>query len=265
MIVLLLAIFSIFSYLINAILILKQFLNSTLPSPKFYFAWLAVIAHTFYIGLICQQNQGFNFGFLNMASFASLLVSLMLLIMSLSKSIDKLGLVIFPISALTLGVDVIFPNPVHELKIHSPAMSIHIFTSIIALGLLTIAFFQALFLEMREKHLKNHTIRHYIKLLPPLQTMELLLFQLLGVGVLLLTISLLTGFVFLENLFIQHLAHKTVLSILAWTIFSTVLLGRKFYGWRGKTAIRWTLTGFILLLLGYFGSKMVLEFILNYN
>jgi ABC-type uncharacterized transport system permease subunit len=85
----------------------------------------------------------------------------------------------------------------------------------------------------------------------------------LGTGVGFLTISLISGFIFIEDLFAQHLVHKTVLSILAWIIFSGLLIGRSRYGWRGRTAIKWTLIGFVSLLLAYFGSKLVLELILN--
>ncbi|MGR9000150.1 MAG: cytochrome C assembly family protein, partial [Gammaproteobacteria bacterium] len=99
--------------------------------------------------------------------------------------------------------------------------------------------------------------------LPPLQTMESLLFQMLATGLFFLTISLVSGFVFIEDVFAQHLAHKTVLSILAWLIFSALLIGRSRYGWRGQIAIQWTLIGFVSLLLAYFGSKLVLEIILK--
>ncbi|MEQ1638294.1 MAG: cytochrome c biogenesis protein CcsA, partial [Methylococcales bacterium] len=96
-----------------------------------------------------------------------------------------------------------------------------------------------------------------------LQTMESLLFQMIGTGMVFLSVSLISGFIFIENLFAQHLVHKTVLSILAWIIFTGLLFGRLRYGWRGKTAVKWTLSGFILLLLAYFGSKLVLELILH--
>jgi ABC-type uncharacterized transport system permease subunit len=93
--------------------------------------------------------------------------------------------------------------------------------------------------------------------------MEALLFQMLGTGLVFLTISLISGFLFIEDLFAQHLVHKTVLSLLAWVIFTGLLIGRSRYGWRGQTAIQWTLIGFVLLLLAYFGSKLVLELILH--
>jgi ABC-type uncharacterized transport system permease subunit len=89
------------------------------------------------------------------------------------------------------------------------------------------------------------------------------MFQLIGAGLVLLTLSLITGFLFLEDMFAQHLAHKTILSLLAWLVFAILLLGRYRSGWRGRIAIRWTLGGFISLMLAYFGSKMVLELILN--
>ena len=85
----------------------------------------------------------------------------------------------------------------------------------------------------------------------------------IGTGFALLTLALLSGFAFLEDMFAQHLVHKTVLSTLAWLMFGGLLIGRLRYGWRGKTAIVWTLSGFAVLILAYFGSKMVLELILQ--
>ena len=93
--------------------------------------------------------------------------------------------------------------------------------------------------------------------------MEQLLFQLIGTGFVLLSAGLLTGIVFLEDVFAQHLVHKTVLSIAAWSIFGILLWGRWRFGWRGRKAIRWTLSGFGVLILAYFGSKLVLELILD--
>ena len=76
-------------------------------------------------------------------------------------------------------------------------------------------------------------------------------------------VAVLSGMVYLENMFAQHLAHKTVLSILAWLVFAILLVGRWLVGWRGRTAIRWTVSGFVLLMLAYFGSKFVVELVLH--
>ena len=93
--------------------------------------------------------------------------------------------------------------------------------------------------------------------------MEALLFEFVLVGEILLTLSIITGFIFLENIFAQHLAQKTFFSMLAWLVYAFLLIGKYKLGWRGNTAIRWTLAGFLFLMLAYFGSKLVLEMILH--
>ena len=118
-------------------------------------------------------------------------------------------------------------------------------------------------LAIQDRHLHNRQPGGFIRALPPLQVMEALLFQMIGVGYVLLTLALLTGILFLEDIFAQHLVHKTVLSIIAWLVFGILLWGRWHFGWRGRVAIRWTIGGFIFLMLAYFGSKFVLELILN--
>src|SRR5690606_21527752 len=100
---------------------------------------------------------------------------------------------------------------------------------------------------------------------PPLLTMETLLFRVIGVGFILLTLTLISGILFSEQIFGQPLkfTHKNFFAIISWLVFGGLLLGRFQYGWRGKTAIRWTLSGFVLLLLAYAGSKFVLEVLLS--
>ena len=103
----------------------------------------------------------------------------------------------------------------------------------------------------------------WLRALPPLTELESLLFRTIAVGFVLLTATLLTGVLFVENLLAQHLVHKTVLSVLSWLLFGGLLLGRWRYGWRGKVAVRWTLAAMALLVLGFFGSKFVLELVLH--
>jgi len=117
-------------------------------------------------------------------------------------------------------------------------------------------------LSVQNSFLHKHQPGGLIRLLPPLKTMETLLFDAIIIGFICLSLSLVSGMIFLENMFAQHLAHKTILSILAWLVFAILLAGRWLAGWRGRTAIRWTLGGFISLMLAYFGSKFVLEVIL---
>ncbi len=254
---------SICTYLASTLLIARDAHRNKIPRTPLYPAWTAVVAHILYVTTTFQQNNGFNFSFINTASLISLIVALLLMMATITKPVEKLGIVIFPIAAIMLALELNLPEKPHLLHTHNWQMSVHILTSIIAFSLLNIAALQAILLAIQDQQLKSHPPKRFIQSLPPLQTMEALLFQMIGAGLFFLSISLISGFIFIEDLFAQHLAHKTVLSIIAWIIFSSLLIGRLRYGWRGKTAVRWTLTGFILLLLAYFGSKLVLELILK--
>ncbi|WP_394753361.1 inner membrane protein YpjD [Crenothrix sp.] len=262
MTILILGISAIVAYLSETGLIIRQFYqNNTSKTP--YLAWLGVLAHFLYTAVSVQHNNAFNFGFFTISSLIALVVSLLLLLTALNKPVIQLGIILFPLTGLMLALEMIFPQEAHRLLINNWQMNAHILSSVIAFGLLNIAALQAILLYIQNQQLKSHPPRRFIQKLPSLQTMELLLFQMLGTGIFFLTVSLGSGFLFIEDLFAQHLVHKTVLSILAWVIFSGLLIGRSRYGWRGKTAIQWTLIGFIALLLAYFGSKLVLELILQ--
>ncbi|MGC8732668.1 MAG: cytochrome C assembly family protein, partial [Halothiobacillaceae bacterium] len=156
-----------------------------------------------------------------------------------------------------------WPGAPRSLVGSQPALEVHILLSILAYSLFTLAALQAWLLASQHRALHQRRPAAFARILPPLEDMEILLFRLIGAGFALLTLSLITGFMFLEDIFAQHLVHKTVLSIVSWAVFGGLLLGRAFMGWRGRTAVRWTLSGFGVLLLAYFGSKIVLEWVLG--
>jgi ABC-type uncharacterized transport system permease subunit len=258
-----LATLSICAYLASTLLIIRHIDQSHIQRTTLYLAWTAVCTHLLYTAIIFQQNNGFNFSFFSTSSLVAMIVALLLLIAALNNPVEKLGIAIFPIAAAMLALELNFADKTQFVSRYNWAMSTHILTSIIAFSLLNIAAVQAILIAIQDLQLKSHPPKRFIQSLPPLQTMESLLFQMLGAGLVFLTISLVSGFLFIEDLFAQHLVHKTVLSILAWIIFSGLLMGRSRYGWRGQTAIQWTLIGFVSLLLAYFGSKLVLELILH--
>jgi ABC-type uncharacterized transport system permease subunit len=227
-------------------------------------AWVAAALHAMAIISLHGARDELDFSFLSALSTVSWIIVAIVLLAALFKPVDKLGLVVFPLAAVILLLKLLVPEEAHPVRDHSWPMTAHILSSVLAYSFLNIAAFQAVLLAVQDWCLRSHhTGGVLVRSLPPLQTMELLLFQLIGAGFALLTVSLVTGFLFLENMFAQHLAHKTVLSILAWVVFAVLLLGRIRYGWRGQIAIRWTLGGFVSLMLAYFGSKMVLEWILG--
>lgn len=251
------------AYLASTLLIIRYIGNSSRQCLPLFIAWTAVGAHIGFTVLEFLHHNGFSFSFFSTASLVAMIVALLLLVAALNKPVEKLGIAVFPIAAIMLGLELNFADKSSSLSHHSMAMTAHILTSIIAFSLLNIAALQAVLLYIQDQQLKSHPPKRFIQSLPSLQAMEALLFQMLSAGVLFLTLSLASGFIFIEDLFAQHLVHKTVLSLSAWIIFFSLLLGRKRYGWRGTTAIQWTVSGFVLLLLAYFGSKLVLELILH--
>jgi ABC-type uncharacterized transport system permease subunit len=102
-----------------------------------------------------------------------------------------------------------------------------------------------------------------MRVMPPVQVMEIMLFEMIWLGMVLLVAAIATGFVYVEDLFAQHLVHKTVLSLVALLVYGVLLAGRHLFGWRARTAVRMTLAGFALLVLAFFGSQLVLEYILE--
>lgn len=207
--------------------------------------------------------QGLHLGFFNVASLIALFIVLLVLFCTRLLSINIMLIPIQAIAALSVLCAMLVPSGNLAAIDEAPGILAHILLSILAYGVITIAVVQSLFLLIQESQLRRRPVSTWLHNLPPLQTMESLLFTYLGAGWVLLSLSLLSGWLFLDNLFAQHLAHKTLLSSLAWLIFAVLLWGRYQLGWRGHKAIRLTLAGFSLLMLAYFGSKLVREFILT--
>ncbi|MFK7734301.1 MAG: inner membrane protein YpjD, partial [Pseudomonadales bacterium] len=136
-------------------------------------------------------------------------------------------------------------------------------SSILAYSVLTLAAIQAALLSLQDQQLRHRKTHGLVQILPPLQLMESMLFELLWIGVSLLSIAILSGALYIEDMFAQSVAHKTVLTLGAWLLFSTLLWGHYRLGWRSSTAVRLTLSGFVMLMLAFFGSKLVLELILQ--
>ncbi len=208
-------------------------------------------------------NTGINLGFFNAASLVAWTILVLLLISCLRKPVENLGIVLFPLAAFMVWLESRYPSARFLGQSVSWGLRAHVLVSMLAYGLLALASVQAVLLAIQDHHLHNRHPGGFIRALPPLQTMESLLFEMIGAGFVLLTLSLLSGFFFLDDMFAQHLVHKTVLAVAGWFVFGLLLLGRFRSGWRGRTAIIWTLSGFVVLMLAYFGSKAVLELILQ--
>lgn len=203
----------------------------------------------------------------SLPSLMSLCALVVVLLVSVSvfarNNLFDASLVALPLTILVLLVEWLLPTQNITLDQASTGTTVHIISSVLAFGFLSIASVYALFSAIIDHFLRAHHLNALVRSLPPLVLLEQLLFRLVATGFVLLTVSLASGLAFVNDLFDQHLVHKTLLSILAWLVFGLLLFGRLRYGWRGRKAVRLCLAGIALLLLAYFGSKLVLENILG--
>ena len=244
---------------------------STLPTL------LAFVLHTLLLLETLFQSSELRFGFGQALSVMLWLAVLLYGIERLFYRIEGMRLPILLAAALCAPLPTLFPGIPTPAYTASLEFRIHLALGMAAYSLFTIAAIHALLMALQEAQLHRRdgsadvahgsvlTSLFSLLTLPPLLTMEALLFRILSAGFVLLSLTLLTGVVFSETLFGQALQfnHKTLFALLSWLIFGGLLTGRWLRGWRGRQALRWTLAGFIALLLAYVGSRFVLEVVLQ--
>jgi ABC-type uncharacterized transport system permease subunit len=226
-------------------------------------ALLAVILHAVFLYQGIIDIGGLNLSFFNTLSLLGWVIVSVLIIGAFFEPVLNLGVVMFPGAALTLILMIIFPTE-HVMALQGGwPMKVHVLSSILAYSLFALAAVQVILLALQDKAIRAHKNAGFVRSLPPLQTMEALLFQMIALGFVILSFSLLTGAIYITDMFAQHLVHKTVLSLLSWFVFAILLWGRWKFGWRSRKAFAWTMGGFIALGLAYPATKFILEMILE--
>lgn len=212
-------------------------------------------------GLIVSGGQYF-FGIPQVSTLIFAAIALLLQISSIRKPLHNLMVGLFPLAIVAILASLVLRTQTSPVTLGT-GLAAHVLLSILAYSFFTIAALQAAFLAFQNYQLRHHHAASVIHRFPPLQDMEAFLFDLLWVGQILLTLGIISGFIFVDDLGAPGLTHKTFFSLLAWVVFGVLLWGRYVLGWRGNTAIKGTLTGFLFLLLGFYGSKFVIEYILS--
>lgn len=226
-------------------------------------AFAAVILHAWALHQGMKTPLGWDANFVNILSLVALIIAATLVVTAACTRTFEAGIIALPGAAVCVALQWLWPVEALILGQLTATARLHIVSSLMAYCLLSIAAINALLLAAQEYALRHPKFYTRLDFLPPLTVIETLMFRLIAAGWLLLTISLGSGFVFIEDLFAQHLVHKTILSILSWALFGLLLLARWRLGWRGRRAVRWTLLAMALLALAYFGSKLVLEVVLD--
>ncbi len=220
----------------------------------------ALLFHT-HLLFVLVVEQWVNLGFFHALSIAGWLLVLVLLLTWISRPVGNLGVVIFPVAAMMVLLQLTNPEAVYRTA--STDLDTHILLSMLAYSLLGVAALQAILLAIQERHLRNKQPGGFIRALPPMVEVEHLMFQLIRAGLLMLTLALFSAVPLVEDIVVQQRAHTAILSIISWLVFAALLWGRSRHGWRGRIAVRWTLAGFFVLFLGYFGSRFVVEVLIG--
>ncbi|MBI3903797.1 MAG: cytochrome c biogenesis protein CcsA [Nitrosomonadales bacterium] len=224
---------------------------------------LTLQAYLLYMHLF--TGGGMNMGFMYVVSLILWLTMLVYWVARFFYPIASLQTLVLPLAAVGVLLPALFPAEHPMSGNPSFALDAHIMAAMLVYSLLTIAAMQATLMSLVEKRLHHATLPRVLQALPPLLTMETLLFRILGAGFIVLTLTLGSGIVFSEEVFGKpwQFNHKMLFGFISWFVFAVLLAGHHFYGWRGRKAVHWTMGGYIFLLLAYLGSKFVLEVLLH--
>ena len=207
--------------------------------------------------------EGINLSLASVAGLTALIVLAMVVAAGVARPVHSLFVLLFPLAALALLAALFLQRDQASAGNMPDVLAAHVLVSILAYSILLMAALQSILVGVAERNIRAKSHILMLRILPPLETMEHLLFVMLWVGFAGLTAAIASGFIYLDDMFAQHVVHHTVLSSASWIVYVVLLTGRLAFGWRGTAAVRWTLSAFALLLLGYFGSKFVLEVLLG--
>jgi len=231
---------------------------------------LAWVAHGAALGLDVLAPGRLRVGFAIMLSSALWVSVAAYWLENRNFALDGMRRLVMPCAVAASALPMLFPGSLLPLDGQSPAFGWHVAVAVLAYSTLTIAAFHAVLMALQEARLHTRTagggwLGSALDQLPALLTMEKLLFRVIWIGFILLSLTVLSGVVFSEQLFGRalRLDHKSVFALLSWLLFAALLAGRRYQGWRGKTALRFTLAGFATLALAYVGSRFVLEVVLH--
>lgn len=217
---------------------------------------IAISLHGYVLYRWIDTPVGQNLSASHLFSLVCWLIVLGTACASLVKPVENLSLFIFPFAALSILLSIVYPGEHIFQTRHHPYTLFHILMSLLAFSLLGMAAMQAVLLHLQNRLLRNKAAHGIVKILPPLQTMETLLFQIIWSGFLLLSASLASAFLLTSELVIHNRLQKMILSFLAWALFAVLLYSHHHTGLRGQKAVQWTLAGVGLLIGAYLADKM---------
>lgn len=227
------------------------------------FAAAALVCHIVALQQrIFSVADGQNLSLLTIASSVSLIIGVIMTFIAFRRR----GLILLPIvysfSIINIALASFMPWQVITHLEDTPSLLVHIVLALFSYAMLIIAMLYALQLAWINYQLKHKQVM--LTDMPPLMVIERILFHITQIGVVLLTLTLLTGLVYVDDIFGRHNAHKTVFSIIAWLVYIVLLWGHYQKGWRGMRVVWFSLAGSFLLTVGYFGSRLI-QYLIYYT
>ena len=215
---------------------------------------LAILLHAFWLHQKIDLPSGQDINFFNMLSFVMWFMAVVLILTIFRQAFQNLRIFVFPVAALSIGITIFFPlSPVLKPMTGHPEEWLHVWLAALTLGFVFIAMLQAVLLFVQDRWLHHYqNLPALIKKMPPIESMERLLFETILIVFFLLSIIFGSSFYFFQHIFQSPLLQKTLLVLVAWVLLFVLLIGRYFFGWRGKKAIIYTLLTFLTLALIYF-------------
>jgi ABC-type uncharacterized transport system permease subunit len=252
-------------YLSAGSLYIQQFFKQSSSVIK-YAQPLLMLALVFHLGILIISANQHTGEQLSLAFVATMLAWLVTLTMFIANRFIK-NLLFLPVvcfvSSFIIAIDMFFPATTGITVNMSIGMIVHILLSLVAFGLLSLSMLYAFQLAYIKHQLKQKSRIMISGHLPPLLSVEKILIQIMTIGTVLLSAALISGFVFIPNMFAEGYAHKTLLSSIALFCYLACILLHHFVGLQARITIIFNCLGLFLLTLGYFGSRLVKEFLLN--
>ena len=252
----------------------KQGIESSLSTALIQGAIFAIlVVHAVQLHDSVFTPEGFVFGFAQDLSLIAWVGLAFYWFQSWFLPISSLRWMALVFALICSLLPCIFPGTLLSPKaVSDPWFKGHFVVATVSVGLLSLAAMHAMLMSIQDRALHrrlaivpNSRAAHWLEDLPPLMTMESLLFNLLYVGFALLSLTVFSGLLFSQTLFGKPLVfdHKTIFALVSWFLFAGLLIARWRVGLRGRTAIRWVLSAYTALLLAYVGSRFVVEVILG--
>lgn len=252
-------------YVAAAWLCRPQAIGATSAAVRSTSIGIALVVHAAVITRVIVRPDGLDLSFVNALSLVAGLAVLVAWVCGALRILPGVATMILPVAAFCALLPSFARTPHRFAYADAPLAAAHISVALIAYALFVVAALQAIVLTGIEQRLHRGAPTAAAHEAPPLLTLERYLFRLIAIGFVLLTVTLISGFVFSEELFGKPLTftHKNVFSVAGWLTFAVLLIGRRRFGWRGRAALKWIIAGTVLLMLGYLGSKFVLEVLLK--